>query len=45
MDTLLIKMKLNWNVSVLFNTLSCLVSLSDTQFKEGSDGVIILSPN
>lgn len=45
MDTLLIKMKLNWNVSVLFNTLSCLVSLSDTQFKKRSDGVIILSPN
>lgn len=27
MDKLLIIMKLNWNVSVLFKTLSCLVSL------------------
>lgn len=45
MDKLLIKMKLNWDVSVLFKTLSCLVSLSDTHVKKCSEGVIILSPN
>lgn len=45
MDKLLIKMKLNWNVSVLFKMLSWLVSLSNTHVKKGSEGVIILSPN